>query len=105
MGLKLNINKEDISTEEKAKMFLFARWVVTCYSSEEMNSSPGSWWVEQINHFTANFNQHNYADALSFIENLEDEEYVNVNFCEDCHVVVGEGERLCSNCREVDLPF
>lgn len=37
--------------EEQAKMFMFGRWMSTYYSSDEMNSSDGYWWKEQLTHF------------------------------------------------------
>ena len=38
---------------DEVKMFLFGRWMATCYSSNEMNTSDGYWWVEQLNHFNS----------------------------------------------------
>ena len=35
----------------KIKMYLFARWITSCYSQDEINEQPGIWWKEQLNWF------------------------------------------------------
>lgn len=35
---------------KKVKMFLFARWIATCYYSE-LNTQPGLWWKERLEYF------------------------------------------------------
>ncbi len=35
---------------EEVKMFLFTRWVATCYS-DILNTESGEWYKKQINHF------------------------------------------------------
>jgi len=44
---------------EDVKMFLFGRWMSTCYSSEEMNNEDGSWWALNLEEFN-NVTYQNY---------------------------------------------
>lgn len=37
--------------EENAKMFLFGRWMSTCYDSSTLNNQDGAWWTHQLKHF------------------------------------------------------
>ena len=32
-------------------MFMFGRWMATCYSTSEMNSEDGYWWKARLEHF------------------------------------------------------
>ncbi len=36
---------------EEVKMFLFARWMATCYEGV-LNQQDGNWWKSQLEHFT-----------------------------------------------------
>lgn len=36
---------------DDVKMFLFARWMGTCYATHTLNSEDGYWWADKLNHF------------------------------------------------------
>jgi hypothetical protein len=37
--------------DERVKMFMFARWITTNYSNEDLNKADTDWWAEQLNYF------------------------------------------------------
>lgn len=110
MGIEFNITRKSISVEEKTKMFLFGRWMSTCYSTTELNQSDGKWWSIQLKHFVdVVFPEYvrngSYDEALQFHEKMENTDLDAPNFCDDCGVLLADNSRRCDNCREVELPF
>lgn len=68
-----------MENESGVKMFLFARWISTCYADTEvdglsvLNAESGEWWKSQLNYF-------NEMVYPNYVENgtVEDtKEYLN----------------------------
>lgn len=36
---------------ENVKMFLFARWISTCYEDTVLNTESGYWWRDRLEYF------------------------------------------------------
>ena len=68
-------------TENNVRMFLFARWMSTCYADtcdvnrlSVLNTESGEWWKEKLEHF-------NETVYPNYVENgtvTDTEEYLNI---------------------------
>ncbi len=57
-------------------MFLFARWITSCYDIITLNSKDGKWWKDELNHFNINvypnlIKNGSVADATVFINGFK----------------------------------
>lgn len=109
MGIGFNISTDNISIQEKSKMFLFARWIATCYSSYELNHENGRWWINTIKHFELevfpNYIESGlYDETLEYIERIESLN-ITENICEKCGAVISLNKSKCQRCEYADLPF
>lgn len=60
--------------EDKVKMFLFGRWIATCYEGI-LNSEDGLWWAKQLKHFNEivypNYIENGSVESTTkFLDNL-----------------------------------
>lgn len=63
-------------------MFLFARWITTCYDTSVLNRENGEWWKEQLKHFNTIvypnlIKNGSVADATGFINGFKEKKLAN----------------------------
>lgn len=108
MSLKLNIDTDKLTAHEKAKIFLFARWVATNYSSTQLNAFSGMWWLSSMKHFEdivlGNYRDNGlYADTVSFIAKHEGK--LGANTCTKCGELIMPEVTVCEDCAFDDNEF
>lgn len=108
MAIKFNFESGDLSVEEQARMLLFTRWLAINYTSEELNTATGLWWIQSLNFYMKTafpnaIENGSYRDMIAFIESKGEEDLTN--HCKECGKPIEFDEDFCDECNYSRLPF
>ena len=108
MALKFNLTKDE-DIHQEAKTILFSRWLTTNYTSQEMNSFVGIWWVQGYRYFDEmvfpNYKENGSFSALVTYIKEQKRQNHDLPVCSECGEPINFGRTKCEACSYKDLPF